>query len=220
MGWEWRYWIAPEQDWTPVHPKDGGGAEEVREDIYFPCGADVGLKLRAGAGGLEVKLRTKAIQLAGRGCAEKWKKAVLGSAVVTRIGNGAFIKAGEHARIACAFGAEHESALSEALQCNQQRFAGLRVHCRKRRRFTALGERTHCTLIAHKQLRGASGREGGSGACVGSTGPPPVEEAWETVCVERQRTLEGGAKQGVARAVAGAAFPAGAVVGGYPAIVT
>lgn len=76
MGWEWRYFVRSD---TPV-------AAGNREDIYFPCGAGLGLKLRNGDGMLEEKTRKKVALIEGMGEAEKWKKQLLPDATVNALG--------------------------------------------------------------------------------------------------------------------------------------
>ena len=69
-NWEWRCFY-------PLEPLAEGQAlplEGYREDVYFPAGPEIGVKLRDGKGKLEVKLRQQEFAIEGHAKAEKWSK--------------------------------------------------------------------------------------------------------------------------------------------------
>lgn len=158
MGWEWRFF-------SPL-PIEAGALplEGEREDVYFPATEEVGLKLRRGEGELEAKLRTDCLEIEGRGTAEKWRKRCLPTGCVSASPGGATALSPGAVTTAAAAAFKFDdgggasgtdgggdgghAAMQSAVHaaCHTP-LAGLRVRVRKRREYTAHGERTECVFI-------------------------------------------------------------------------
>ena len=151
MGWEWRYFV------PSMMPATADALRGCREDVYYAATAGAGLKLRDGAGELEVKRRTKTALIAGRGEAEKWKK---------RIHRGCITAAGDLDVAACV--AQTGRSATELFGQGGAPLAA-RVLCRKDREHTSHGERTDCLLLGFV----------GRGAA-----EPVLVERWTSVSVE------------------------------------
>jgi hypothetical protein len=123
MGWEWRCFSLLSTHYPgeplPIPPT-------AREDVYFPASPSLGVKLRNGAGLLEVKERTEPPQkMPGlKGNAEYWS----GDLVST----------------------DAETFLRH--RC-PDRPTGVRVHVRKRRAHTRYGEETEAIFMAFLEGR-------------------------------------------------------------------
>eukprot|EP01051_Picozoa_sp_SAG22_P020324 SAG22_NODE_4063_length_1401_cov_1.186636_1_plen_201_part_01 len=152
MGWEWRYFV-PSAELAGAEALNG-----CREDVYFAATTGAGLKLRDGAGELEVKLRTDTVAIAGRGEAEKWKKRHHRGCVSS---SGGLDTLDVEACVA-------ETGLSAADLFGQGGAPLARVLCRKDRVHTRHGERTDCLLLGF----------------VGAAAAPALVERWTSVSVE------------------------------------
>jgi hypothetical protein len=187
MAWEWRYFQpmpAPDDGPLPLQGK--------REDVYFPAGNDMGMKLRNGSGELEVKSRTQCSNANGKlpSPAEYWVKTIHSDCLDT------------HSQEPQVDSAACARALGRPAHQLFDKGAGqplpVRVLCRKSRRHTKHGEEVDCLFIA--TVNGQNGRHS-------------LIERFRSVSVE-------GSLESVAAVVCSMGpVPENAIVGGYPTIV-
>ena len=194
MGWEYRYFVPLPDDRAALLRRSIGG--QLREDVYFPCSATVGVKVRNGdLEELEVKTMVESQALQGdAGNVEKWKKVSL-RGHVTDGGD-----AGPRLSSAAALAHQLGGAEQDLWAAFEGSCPALRVFLLKDRTRTAFGEVTDILLRAF-----GDGHE-----------QAVLEETYCTYCMEignptkvQQRLADDAALRP----------PAGAFLGGYPALV-
>ncbi|CAE7216244.1 DHRS13, partial [Symbiodinium sp. CCMP2592] len=109
-----------------------------REDLYFPTGASLGLKLRNGAGALEAKRRLRR----SKEGVELWVKT---------LHEGCTAASSHGPRLELAAAKELELAPEEVESIGTAELPML-VRCRKSRRITDFGEEVDCVFIAETDM--------------------------------------------------------------------
>lgn len=195
-GWEWRYFAElpmPEGGWRTF-------LAGAREDIYFPSGPAVGLKLRNGKGELELKIRRETSHVTDEACNTSSQTQEKASTSCPRgIGIGC---AEKWEKFLCKNCLEDQRMLTAVLRrlgapVNEVQLSGIRVHCRKARKHTFYGEETDLLFLVY---------------------PSPDSEP---ALVRRyaSRSVELARLEDVMRVAGDLGVPPGAMVTGYPGVV-